>query len=360
MCFCVCGLVAAVLFIDHTRAFVAYFPPMNSSPTVVSTPHGFRTDLLRWRQLVSADWLSAWLVHDGVPGEPESVWHLFEVGCDGLHLFETGHLPGARYLDTHQFERPPFWNQTPDAALLHLLQSLGLGPDSTVILYARNTLAAARVAQLLLYAGVRDVRLLDGGLQAWCAAGYGLASGAQAPANVPVCPAPWGEAFPAYPGYCLNLAQARALALRSDAALVSIRSHAEWMGETSGYRYIAARGEIDSALWGQAGRDGDINSMSSFQDAQGRMKATVEIEAVWADAGIHRDLHIAFYCGTGWRASLAFFYAWLMGWERISVFDGGWFEWSSDPGNPVVCRSEQAAFSRNVEPHGIASGHSEK
>jgi thiosulfate/3-mercaptopyruvate sulfurtransferase len=59
---------------------------------------------------------------------------------------------------------------------------------------------------------------------------------------------------------------------------------------------------------------------------------------VWAAAGIHRDLDIAFYCGTGWRASLAFFYAWLMGWERISVFDGGWFEWSSDPGNPVVCR----------------------
>jgi rhodanese-related sulfurtransferase len=36
-----------------------------------------------------------------------------------------------------------------------------------------------------------------------------------------------------------------------------------------------------------------------------------------------------FYCGTGWRASLAFFYAWLMGWEQIAVFDGGWFEWSS-------------------------------
>ncbi|TAE33766.1 MAG: hypothetical protein EAZ92_00355, partial [Candidatus Kapaibacterium sp.] len=44
--------------------------------------------------------------------------------------------------------------------------------------------------------------------------------------------------------------------------------------------------------------------------------------------GIHPDLHLAFYCGTGWRASLAFFFAWLMGWERIAVFDGGWLEWS--------------------------------
>lgn len=29
-----------------------------------------------------------------------------------------------------------------------------------------------------------------------------------------------------------------------------------------------------------------------------------------------------------WRASLDFYYAWLMGWENISVYDGGWFEWS--------------------------------
>jgi thiosulfate/3-mercaptopyruvate sulfurtransferase len=40
----------------------------------------------------------------------------------------------------------------------------------------------------------------------------------------------------------------------------------------------------------------------------------------------------AFYCGTGWRASMAFFYAWLMDWPHISVYDGGWFEWSHHHG----------------------------
>jgi len=314
---------------------------MHSSLTAHSTPYGFRTDLLRGRQLVSADWLAAWLARDSVAAAPEGAWQLFEVGCDGLQLFESGHLPGARYLDTHQFERQPFWNHLPDAALRRLLQSLGVGPGSTVILYARNTLAAARVAHLLLVAGVSDVRLLDGGLAAWCAAGQALQQGPQL-APTPGAE-PWKDPFPARPDYSLNLAQAKALASRHDAALVSIRSHAEWMGETSGYSYIAARGEIAGALWGHAGRDGDVNSMSSFQDAQGRMKAAAEIEAVWAESGIHRDLQIAFYCGTGWRASLAFFYAWLMGWERISVFDGGWYEWSSDPGNAVVCRCEEVA-----------------
>ena len=59
-------------------------------------------------------------------------------------------------------------------------------------------------------------------------------------------------------------------------------------------------------------------------------------DPLWRAAGVHRAHHNAFYCGTGWRASLAFFYAWVMGWERISVYDGGWYEWSSDPANPVA------------------------
>jgi 3-mercaptopyruvate sulfurtransferase SseA len=68
------------------------------------------------------------------------------------------------------------------------------------------------------------------------------------------------------------------------------------------------------------------------------MRPAAEIARMWRASGIHAGLHVGFYCGTGWRASLAFFYAWLMGWERIAVYDGGWYEWSLDPANPVVCR----------------------
>jgi thiosulfate/3-mercaptopyruvate sulfurtransferase len=66
------------------------------------------------------------------------------------------------------------------------------------------------------------------------------------------------------------------------------------------------------------------------------MKPPQKISEFWAAEGIHSGQSVAFYCGTGWRASLAFYYAWLMGWERIAVYDGGWFEWSSDPRNPVT------------------------
>lgn len=69
--------------------------------------------------------------------------------------------------------------------------------------------------------------------------------------------------------------------------------------------------------------------MSDFQHADGTMKWAREIADFWAEQGLHPGVQLGFYCGTGWRASLAFYYAWLMGWESISVYDGGWFEWSS-------------------------------
>ena len=79
--------------------------------------------------------------------------------------------------------------------------------------------------------------------------------------------------------------------------------------------------------------------MSAFQWPDGTMRPAREITRFWQEEAIHPGLQTAFYCGTGWRASVAFYYAWLMGWENISVYDGGWFEWSADPGNPVVRRS---------------------
>jgi thiosulfate/3-mercaptopyruvate sulfurtransferase len=74
--------------------------------------------------------------------------------------------------------------------------------------------------------------------------------------------------------------------------------------------------------------------MENYRNVDHTIKEPREVAENWAAVGITPDKHCAFYCGTGWRGSEAFFNAWLMGWPRISVFDGGWFEWSNDPNNP--------------------------
>ena len=143
------------------------YPPSHQR----DVPSGFRHDLMRWQQLVSSVWLAAWLRQDPVEAAPAGEWRLLEIGCDGAKTFLSSHIPGAGYLDTTEREQAPFWNKVHDTKLLQLLLRHGIRHDTTVVLYSRNTLIAARAAHFFLYAGVRDVRLLDGGFSAWCQAG---------------------------------------------------------------------------------------------------------------------------------------------------------------------------------------------
>ena len=260
-----------------------------------------------------------------IDGEAAGKRRLFEVGCGGEAVFEQAHIPGAAYLDTCRVEQAPLWNKVSDEALLALLLAHGVRHDTTVILYGRNNLAAARLAHLLLYAGVGDVRLLDGGFALWQAEGHPCEAG---PGGTCEAARDFGAAFPARPEYMTHMDQVRALLARGEGTLVSIRTEAEYTGKVSGYSYISAAGDIPGARWGQAGEDGDVNSMSTYHLADGSMKPAAEIRGQWAEAGIAGEGRTVFYCGTGWRASMAFFYAWLMGWDDISVYDGGWCEWS--------------------------------
>jgi molybdopterin synthase sulfurtransferase len=303
-----------------------------ASPSACST---FRQDLARWQQLVAPSWLAALVASGRVPGAAPAVdWRLFEVGFDGEAAFRRGHIPGACYLDTQHLEQAPLWNKVSDDALLHALLDHGIRHDSTVILYGRIQSAAARAAHLMLYAGVADVRLLDGGLCGWLDAGLPLECGW--PASYP-CADEFGSPFPAHPECLIDTLQAKALLAQADGLLVSVRSWREFIGETSGYSYIATRGEIPGVRWGRDSADRDINSLREFHHPDGTMQAATHIDGLWRRAGVVPELQVAFYCGTGWRASLAFFYAWLLGWPRISVYDGGWCKWSGNPDNPIVC-----------------------
>jgi 3-mercaptopyruvate sulfurtransferase SseA len=295
---------------------------------------GFRADLHRWRQLVSPAWLAGLLAQTPVVAAPAGDWRLFEIGYGLFDAFLDSHIGGAAYIDTLEFESAPLWNKVSDAALLQLLLKHGIRHDTTVILYGRNCLAAARAAHLMLYAGVADVRLLDGGFDAWCDQALPIGQG---PARQYPVASNFGVHMPAHPEYLIDMHQTRQL-IEQDGVLISVRTWNEFIGKTSGYSYIEAKGEIPGARWGRTHGDNDVNSMSEFHGPDGTMISSAEICSIWGAINPRPGKQTAFYCGTGWRASLAFFYAWLMNWERISVYDGGWCEWSRDPDNPVVAR----------------------
>ena len=93
------------------------------------------------------------------------------------------------------------------------------------------------------------------------------------------------------------------------AALVSVRTWREHIGAVSGYNYIGPAGRISGDVWGNCGTD--AYHMQHYRTVDNTMRPYPEIAANWAEAGITPDKWVAFYCGTGWRASETWFYATL-------------------------------------------------
>jgi len=180
----------------------------------------------------------------------------------------------------------------------------------------------------MMYAGVKDVRVLNGGFQSWIDAGYEVKFD-----DLPKIPEEiFGTSIPMRPELAVDLPEAKKMLASDDSELVCVRSWPEFIGEVSGYNYIENKGRIPGAIFGNCGSD--AYHMENYRNVDHTTREFHEIEKIWEQAGITPNKHIAFYCGTGWRGSEAFFNAWLMGWPRVSVFDGGWFEWSNDPENP--------------------------
>ena len=313
--------------------------------------------LPNFSRLVHTDWLRDLLAGRRPEAAPAVRWLLFHVNFGVPEEYAEGHLPGALYLDTNRLEDPADWNRRSPAELDAALRALGITHDTTVILYGRDTegqanekwpgrragqIAATRAAAILTYAGVSDVRVLDGGYDHWVRAGLPLGT----VANRPVPAERFGLPIPVRPEVLVDIDEAKAILADPDgSALVSVRTWREHIGAVSGYNYIGPAGRIAGDVWGNCGSD--AYHMQHYRTIDNTMRPYPEIAANWAAAGITPDKRVAFYCGTGWRASETWFYAWLQGWPRIAVYDGGWFEWSQDPvNNPIeigVPRDEFAA-----------------
>jgi molybdopterin synthase sulfurtransferase len=311
--------------------------------------------LPNYDKLVHTEWLRQVLEGGRPEAAPAGPFLLFHVNFGVPEEYEEGHIPGALYLDTNLLESRDDWNRRSPKELEQALCSLGVTRDTTVILYGRDTegdanekwpgrragqIAASRAAMILRYSGVDDVRLLDGGYDWWVRAGYPLETVVREPTPV----SSFGVQIPLRPEIIVDIDEAKQiLADRENAALVSVRTWNEHIGKVSGYNYIEPAGRIAGDVWGNCGSD--AYHMQHYRNVDNTMRAYPEIASIWEEVGITADKRVAFYCGTGWRASETWFYAYLMGWQRAAVYDGGWFEWSQDPiNNPIEVGEPQNEF----------------
>lgn len=321
--------------------------------------------LPNYEMLVHPEWLRRLMEGERPESYGGNDYLLFHVNFGALEEYRESHLPGALHLDTNQLEDPANWNRRGVDELRASLLALGISADATVILYGRDSirhagekapgrrvgqLAATRAALILHYAGVRDVRVLDGGYDGWVLAGNPVETVVRHPQAIST----FGGEIPQRPDFIVDIAEAKSILASEDAVLVSVRSWREQTGEASGYGYIARGGRIPGDVWGGGGSD--AYQMQHYRNVDNTMRAYPEIAARWQECAVTPDRRVAFYCGTGWRASEAWFCALLMGWQRIAVYDGGWLEWAQDPSNPTEVGGESrvAGRGRSACPTGFA------
>ena len=245
----------------------------------------------------------------------EASWSQGKAAAD----YGAGHIPGAIHLDTDMLENGyPQWRLLSASALQAVIGRLGIGPRTTVVVYGAKTIAAARVWWVLHYAGVHDVWMLNGGYAAWLRAGYP----GETRSNLPVArrfSAKVRDGALAATGYVREHGP--------KALLADVRSRDEFQGRVSGYDYLDRKGRIPGAVHFENADD----SAAMYQNADGTLKPVDEIRRFWAKRGLVSDgkREVIFYCGSGWRSSLAYLYAVAMGFKRIRNYSDGWSGWST-------------------------------
>jgi thiosulfate/3-mercaptopyruvate sulfurtransferase len=244
-------------------------------------------------------------------------------GPPGKPDFVASHIPGAVWVDLEaQLASPPGAGGRHPLPRIDVFQQamrdIGVCEDSLVVAYdAATSQAAARLWWLLSDAGHHQVRVLNGGLAAWIAAGLPTVSG-------PGAPSTHGD-FVARPGQRaqVNAAEIAAKLRISDGlTLVDVRAPERYSGDKEPIDPV--RGHIPGAINMPAAANLDIN---------GRFLPPAEIAARYAAAGGVEGAVL--YCGSGVTAAQSLLALESAG-VTAAIYPGSWSDWITDPSRPIA------------------------
>lgn len=242
-------------------------------------------------------------------------------GPPPAELYAAGHLPTAVPVDLDTDLSGPRMpasgrHPLPEPAVLEAtLRRWGIGTDDEVVAYddADGT-SAARAWWLLRWAGVRRVRVLDGGYAAWVAADLPVTT------EVPV-PEP-GDVV-VRPGSMPVLDADGARELAATAVLLDARAAERYRGDVEPVDPVA--GHIPGAV--SAPTAGNVEA--------GRFRSPADLRARFAGLGVGAGTPVGAYCGSGVTAAQEVLALALAGVDA-ALYPGSWSEWVTDPDRPVA------------------------
>lgn len=246
---------------------------------------------------------------------------------NGRPHFDAGHIPGAVYVDldtelARHGDRRDGRHPLPDsAAFQNSARRWGIREQDAVVAYdGGGNFASARVWWLLRYHGFDRVRLLDGALPAWVAAGYELETGGVAvePGDVELHPG----ALPV---------------LELDEVAPFIAEGGTLLDSRAPERYRGEEEPIDP----RAGHiPGAVNAPTGENlDDRGFFLTESSLQSRFQAAGVREGAPAGSYCGSGITATHNLFALQLAG-VTGALYAGSWSQWSNHEELPVATGDE--------------------
>jgi len=278
--------------------------------------------------LVSAQWLKE---HLGDPDlvvldatvivESDAAGNIRSV--NGRANYEAGHIPTAGFADLlgelSNAEGPLQFGMPSPQEFAAVMGALGVGDDSRVVIYDdMGSSWAARVWWMLRWIGFDRVALLDGGLNAWTAAGGELST-------EPV------------------LRTARTLTVNLRPELIADQEEVRASIDDDAVNLVDALPEIhyrgEWTMYDQPGHiPGAINvPVTSLFDETGQFRTDEELSGLIAG---DREARTITYCGGGIAAAADAFVLTRLGFTDVAIYAASLEEWTAKPDNPMEVNLE--------------------
>lgn len=241
--------------------------------------------------------------------------------------YEAGHVPGSFFvdLDTELAGLPGERGRhpLPEASAVEVtLRRCGVSEHSRVVVYdGRDSWAAARAWWVLRWAGLREVRVLDGGFAAWQVAGLPVSTQEPEPRHGDVV---------VRVGSMPTIDADQALTLARDGLLLDARPADRYEG--AGGTLDPVPGHIPGAF---------SSPVTTWHDDDGTFRR--DLVKRWAEVRAGREGQpegeVGVYCGSGIVAAHQVLALSEIGVDA-ALYPGSWSEWALDPTRPVATGPE--------------------
>jgi thiosulfate/3-mercaptopyruvate sulfurtransferase len=273
--------------------------------------------------LVSTEWLAANLADPHVR-VLDSSFKQPGVTPTAREDYDAGHIPGAVFFDIDDVAEPgtSLPHMIPSAArFAQKMAQRGIGNEDRVIVYDANGLSSAgRAWWMLRLFGHNSVALLDGGLPKWKTEGRPLETATRA---IPE------RQFRAR--FDPDLVRGKDVVLANVSSrweqVVDARAAGRFDGSAEETWPGRRRGHIPGS------RNLPFDQVTDPQTKQ--LRSAEELQTLFIGAGVALDRPIVTSCGSGVTACALAFALYLIGHERVAIYDGSWSEWGLPDGPPI-------------------------